>query len=262
MDHILRFDFGYGWPWNYGHLVACGLFVALAVVTWREGWPRSLLALAVALATWAIAGFAVTHLVIRMNLPVEMPTTAFLRDAAGPVEILDVGAGSGRASIALLRARPESRVTALDLYDGYFGIVDNTPDRLFANAAIAGVRDRIDAIVGDMREMPLADRTFDAAVSVAAIDHLRRDGVQRALAEVARVLRPDGEFLLVVINPDGWTRLAYPLFLHHGYFGGATNHDFWRSSVAAAGFDVVELGTRPATLYLLARKSRPAAARR
>ena len=138
MDHILRFDFGYSWPWNYGHLVACGLFVALAVMTRRRGWPRSLLALAVALATWAMAGFAVTQLVIRMNLRVEMPTTAFLRDAAGPVELLDVGAGSGRASIALLRARPESRVTALDLYDGYFGIADNTPDRLFANAAIAG----------------------------------------------------------------------------------------------------------------------------
>lgn len=92
MDHIFRFDFGYGWPWTYGHLVACGIFVALAVVTWRRGWPRSLLALAVALATWAMAGFAVTHLVIRMNLPVEMLTTAFLRDAAGPV------APSGRSS--------------------------------------------------------------------------------------------------------------------------------------------------------------------
>ena len=50
MDHIFRFDFGYGW--TYGHLVACGIFVALAVVTRRRGWPRSLLALVVALATW------------------------------------------------------------------------------------------------------------------------------------------------------------------------------------------------------------------
>ena len=84
MDHILRFDFGYGWPWNYGHLVACGFFVALAVVIRRLGWPRSLLALSVALAAWAMAGFAVTQLVMRLNLPVEMPTTAFLRGAAGP----------------------------------------------------------------------------------------------------------------------------------------------------------------------------------
>ncbi len=37
MDHILGFDFGYGWPWNYGHLVVCGLFVALAVVIRRLG---------------------------------------------------------------------------------------------------------------------------------------------------------------------------------------------------------------------------------
>ena len=126
---------------------------------------------------------------------------------------------------------------------------------MFANAATAGARDRIDAVVGDMREMPLGDQTFDAAISVAAIDHLRRADVERALAEVARVLRPEGEFLLMVINPDGWTRLAYPHLLHHGYFGAATNHDFWRSSVATAGFDIVELGTQPATLYLLGEKS-------
>ena len=45
----------------------CGLFVALAVVIWRLGWPRTLLALAVALAAWAMAGFAVTQLVVRLN---------------------------------------------------------------------------------------------------------------------------------------------------------------------------------------------------
>ncbi len=60
----------------------------------------------------------------------------------------------------------------------------------------------------------------------------------------------------MVINPDGWTRLAYPFFLHHGYFATATNHDFWRSSVGRAGFDIVEIGTQPATLYVLARKGR------
>ena len=112
-----------------------------------------------------------------------------------------------------------------------------------------------------MRDMPLADRNFDAAISVAAIDHLRRADIERALAEVARGLRPDGEFLLMVINPDGWTRLAYPFFLHHGSSGWPTDHDFWRSSVATAGFDIVELGTQPAMLYVLARKSRAAAAR-
>ena len=253
---FFRYDFGYSWPWNYGHLVACGIFVVLAGLTWWRGWPRPLLGLASALAVWAFVGFLVTQLVIRFNLPIQLPTEGFLREASGPLHVLDVGAGSGRASVTMLRAWPVARVTALDLYDGYFGIVANTPERLFANAAVAGARDRIDATVGDMRAMPFDDQVFDAVISVAAIDHLRRADVERALAEVARVLRPDGEFLLMVINPDGWTRLAYPLFLHHGYFDAATNHDFWRSSVGGAGFDIVELGTRPATLYVLARKGR------
>jgi len=41
-------------------------------------------------------------------------------------------------------------------------------------------------------------------VSAAAIDHLNREGVERTLAEVSRVLRPDGQFLLMVVNPDVW----------------------------------------------------------
>ena len=47
-------------------------------------------------------------------------------------------------------------------------------------------------------------------MSVAAIDHLNREGVERALSEVARVLRPDGQFLLMVVNPDIWTKVALP----------------------------------------------------
>ena len=64
-----------------------------------------------------------------------------------------------------------------------------------------------------MREMPFEDASFDGVVSVAAIDHLNKEGVERALAEVTRVLRPDGQFLLMVVNPDIWTKVALP-FLH------------------------------------------------
>lgn len=257
---FFRYDFGYSWPWNYGHLIACGIFLALAGLAWWREWPRPILGLASALVVWAFAGFLVTQLVIRFNLPIQLPTEAFLREASEPLYVLDVGAGSGRASVAMLRTRPEVRIMALDLYDGYFGIVGNTPERLFANAVVAGARDRIDATVGDMRAMPFDDLAFDAVISVAAIDHLRRADVERALVEVGRVLRPNGEFLLMVINPDIWTRLAYPFFLHHGYFGAATNHNFWQSSVSSAGFDIVEIGTRPATLYVLARKGARSAA--
>ena len=72
-----------------------------------------------------------------MNLPLELPTERFPR-GTGRGTVLDAGAGSGRSSLMVLLERPESRVLALDLYEGYFGIDDNNPDRLLANAAKAG----------------------------------------------------------------------------------------------------------------------------
>lgn len=247
------YDFGYGWAWNYGHLTAVVPCTILALLAWKLKWPRWVAGASAAVAAWGVIGLLIVQMAMRLNLPLELPTERFLQEGTG--RVLDAGAGSGRASLMVLLERPGSRVVALDLYEGYYGIADNKPERLFANAARAGVEERIEARVGDMRDMPFGDASFDAAVSAYAIDHLSRDGVERALAEVHRVLRPDGRFLLMVINPDIWIRVAYPFFIHHGYFGGRTDHELWRTRLIDAGFEIEEQGTTPATLYLLARKS-------
>lgn len=122
--------------------------------------------------------------------------------------ILDAGAGSGRAAVGVLLARPRATVTGLDIYQGYWGIDDNTPERFMTNARLAGAVDRAEARTGDMRDMPFEDAAFDAVVSAYAIDHLRQDGRVKSVATL----------------------------LEQG------------------GFGVEEEGTRPATLYFLARK--------
>ena len=58
------------------------------------------------------------------------------------------------------------------------------------NARAAGVDDRVHVQVADMRTLPFDASRFDAAFSVAAIDHLPWDGIAEALRETARVLRP------------------------------------------------------------------------
>jgi ubiquinone/menaquinone biosynthesis C-methylase UbiE len=204
------------------------------------------------LSVWALAGALIVHYVIDMNRPMKLPTAAFL--ASGDGRVLDVGAGSGRATVAVLRERPRSTVTALDIYSGYYGITDNTPERLRANARIAGVEQRIEIVTGDMREMPLPASSFAAALSVAAIDHLPREGVVVALGEIERVLEPGGQFLLVTVNVDRWLRTALPLPHVHGYFSVKQRADRWRGLIEAAGLAVIEEGTQPGTLYLLARK--------
>jgi SAM-dependent methyltransferase len=252
MIDAFRYDFDYTWPWTLGHLIVTSTLVLLTVLIWRAGWSRWAAGATGVLAIWALAGALIVHGPMRFNRPMDLPTERFLTSGAG--RVLDAGAGSGRSALMVLLARPQATVTALDLFlDGY-GIGENTPDRLRANARTAGVEDRVDVQVGDVREMPLESGSFDAVVSAYAIDHLDPDGIRRSLAEVSRVLRPGGELLLMVVNPDGWTRVAFPLFGAHGYFGGRGAAERWRAAVVDAGFAVVEVGTAPMTLYLLAQR--------
>jgi SAM-dependent methyltransferase len=245
------YDFGYSPAWTHGHLVPfAAAAAATALARWRR-WPRWIVVASSLVAVWALVGFAIVQFVLRANRPVELPTESFL--ASGSGEVLDVGAGSGRSTVMVLLERPSAEVTALDIYRGYFGIDDNTPERLRSNARAARADARVDVVTADMRAMPLPEARFDAAVSTAAIDHLDTEGVTKALAEVHRVLKPGGEFLLMVINVDGWVRLAYP-FAHHGYFGHSPNAARWRTALEHAGFSIAEEGTKPATLYFLARR--------
>ena len=47
------------------------------------------------------------------TFPLELPTEQFLSSGAG--RVVDIGAGSGRAAVGLLLARPRVTVTAVDI---------------------------------------------------------------------------------------------------------------------------------------------------
>jgi SAM-dependent methyltransferase len=96
--------------------------------------------------------------------------------------ILDVGAGNGWLARRLARSY---RVTALD--------VDA------AATGLGGLKDpRVGALCGDFEALPLRSGSFDVAVA-AAVLHYALD-LGRALAELARVLRPGG-VLVVADSP-------------------------------------------------------------
>jgi SAM-dependent methyltransferase len=249
MLDFTTYDFGYPFYVTNAPLVPLALFGGLtALAAWLQ-WPRWVTVISGALAVWALAALVLTHAMFRLHAPQELPTDKFLSSGRG--HVLDAGAGSGRSAIGVLTSRPQATVTALDIYDGFYGIVDNTPDRFLANARAGGFESRVDARTGDVRDMPFDAGTFDGVVSSFAIDHLPRKTIPTAISEVARVLKARGEFLLMIINVDVWTLLVSPHALHHHPPADAAR---WREMLDEGGFTVAEEGTRPAMRYFYATK--------
>jgi ubiquinone/menaquinone biosynthesis C-methylase UbiE len=203
------------------------------------------------MALWALAGLLIVNFAVMANAPLDLPTQSFM--ASGTGKVLDAGAGSGRSALMVLLARPNVKVVALDKFAQEFGIAGNSPQRLESNLRFANVANRAEIKEGDMREMPFEPATFDGALSAYAIDHLGRGGFRTALGEVKRVLKPGGEFLFLTVNRDWYVRIAFP-FMHHGYFGPTPAVDRWSAALKEGGFDIVETGYSPGTLYILCRK--------
>ena len=171
------------------------------------------------------------RLVFRAHRPLTMPTARFMDADEG--DVLDLGCGSGRTSIMVATARPGVQVTGLDNFSASY-IRDHGEVRLFRNLEIAGVRDRVTLRRGDMLDLPFEDESFDGAVSSYALDHLKSH-IPRALAETHRVLKPGGQFLLMVILPDLYMNICYP-----GLVGLAfPTINRWHRMLREAGFEVV-----------------------
>ena len=101
-----------------------------------------------------------------------------------------------------------------------------------------------------MRQLPFP-RLVRRVVSAYAVDHVNREGLAKALAEAFRVVKPGGDLLLILISNDRWAKFAYGPMLTHGGTRGAA---WWTSRLQEAGFQVLEQGTQPVTLFLLARR--------
>jgi ubiquinone/menaquinone biosynthesis C-methylase UbiE len=109
--------------------------------------------------------------------------------------VVDVGAGTGTLAIALSQARPDVTVTG----------VDGDPE-ILALAQMKPGADRVSWRSGLADELPLQTGAADAVVTSLVMHHLDRPTKERALAEIARVLRPGGR-----LHIADWGRPATPL---------------------------------------------------
>jgi tRNA (cmo5U34)-methyltransferase len=100
-----------------------------------------------------------------------------------PRRVLDLGAGTGLLSAAVLVAFPD---VSIELLDGSEPMLAETAERL--GRAVGAVH------VADMAE-PLPDGPFDAIVSALAIHHLRDADKRRLFARAREALAVGGVFV-------------------------------------------------------------------
>ena len=152
-------------------------------------------------------------------------------------DLLELGAGQGRDTLAFLRAG--LTVTALDYAAGALA-------RLHRVATDAGLASRLTTVVHDVRQpLPLPDRGFDAVYSHMLFNMaLTTSQLETLSGEVHRVLRPGGLHIYTVRHTGD---AHYGVGTSHGDSmfdnGGFIVHFFDRALVdrLATGFTLLDL---------------------
>lgn len=119
-------------------------------------------------------------------------------------EVLDIGAGSGRATFECLRYGARC-VYAVEPSPGLRRILDQKLRHMPQSA-------RIISCSGYFEDLPLEDRSVDLALSCSAFTSLPGQGGEPGLAELKRVTRSGGKIVLI------WPRLEDRSWLEeHGF---------------------------------------------
>ena len=107
-------------------------------------------------------------------------------EIAHDAQVLDIGCGGGANIARLLERTPDGHVSGLD----YSPLSVQASREFNARAITAGL---CDVVEGDSGALPFEDGSFDL---VTAFETVYYWDIGAAFAEVARVLRPGGAFLI------------------------------------------------------------------
>jgi len=111
--------------------------------------------------------------------------------------ILDLGCGMGRHCI--LFAENGFNVTGFDLSE--YGL-----DILNKNAEKKNLT--INAIQGDVVNLPFDNNTFDAILAYHSVYHVDSKGMEKVIENIKRVLKPGGEIYITLISKNTWSYSA------------------------------------------------------
>jgi ubiquinone/menaquinone biosynthesis C-methylase UbiE len=161
-----------------------------------------------------------------------------LLDPAPGERVLELGCGPGHALVDLgERVGPAGRAVGLDAAPGMV-------ERARRRVASGGLAGRAGVVLGDARNLPVADGTVDAVFVEDTLELFDPDDRERVLSEVRRVLGGDGRLGVVTMERSGaedsaFVR-AYDRAFEHlpGYDRFGCRPVYARDALAAAGFTV------------------------
>ena len=106
--------------------------------------------------------------------------------------MLDVGCGKGRFARIFHEQEPQAELWGLDI----------SPEML------RFVPEGIHTRAGSMTELPFEDAYFDGAYATESLEHAVE--IERAVAEICRVVKPGGRIAIIDKNAEHWGRLETP----------------------------------------------------
>jgi len=154
--------------------------------------------------------------------------------------VLDLGSGGGiDVLLSARRVGPAGKAYGLDMTDEMLALARE-------NQKKAGV-ENVEFLKGEIEQIPLPDNSVDVIISNCVIN-LSADK-DRVLAETFRVLRPGGRFAVsdIVVRGEVPPEIRRNVELWIGCISGALEESEYRSKLAAAGFEAIEV--QPTRVY-------------
>jgi ubiquinone/menaquinone biosynthesis C-methylase UbiE len=136
---------------------------------------------------------------------VEVPLLLRLGGRLDGKEVLEIGCGRGVGVEVILEKFGATRVTAFDLDPR---MIEIARKRLASYS-----NQRLRLFVGDATSIEAPDRAFDAVFDFGIIHHIPI--WQKAVAEVARVLKPGGLFFFEEVTKQALDRWFYRTLFDH-----------------------------------------------
>jgi len=157
--------------------------------------------------------------------------------------VLDLGSGGGiDVLLSARRVGPNGKVYGLDMTDEMLALARE-------NQRQAGI-ENAEFLKGEIEDIPLPDNSVDVILSNCVINlSVDKD---RVLREAFRVLKPGGRLAVsdIVVRGEAPPEIRRRIELWAGCVAGALEESEYRSKLAAAGFEAIQV--EPTRIYGIA----------